>query len=100
MDVVIGEDESDPVIYINDLLPHLGQEQNQKPLGTAIPAENLNLLLGTRPFPRRGQGRDQTEYSFPSERKKSTASPRRIFFLPTSPQSPPSGHGTWDWIAR
>ena len=51
VDVVIGEDESDPVIYINDLLPHLGQEQNQKPLGTAIPAENLNLLLGTRPFP-------------------------------------------------
>ncbi len=51
VDVVIGEDESDPVIYINDLLPHLGQEQSTKPLGSAIPAENLNLLLGTRPYP-------------------------------------------------
>ncbi len=51
VDVVIGEDAADPVIYINDLLPHLAQEQSAKPLGTAIPAENLNLLLGTRPYP-------------------------------------------------
>ena len=49
--VCIGEDAGDPVIYINDLLPHLAQEQSQKPLGQAIPAENLNLLLGTRPYP-------------------------------------------------
>lgn len=51
VNVVIGEDASDPVIYINDLLPHLAQEQSSKPLGQAIPAENLNLLLGTRPYP-------------------------------------------------
>lgn len=51
VEVVIGEDPTDPVIYINDLLPHLGQEQSQKPLGSAIPAESLNLLLGTRPYP-------------------------------------------------
>ncbi len=49
--VVIGEDAGDPILYINDLLPHLAQEQSKQPLGTAIPAENLNLLLGTRPFP-------------------------------------------------
>ena len=48
--VTIGEDESDPVLYINDLLPHLGQNQNSQPLGTAIPAENLNILLGSRPL--------------------------------------------------
>ena len=51
VNVVIGEDPSDPVIYINDLLPHLAQDQSAKPLGKAIPAENLNLLLGTRPYP-------------------------------------------------
>ncbi len=51
VDVVIGEKPTDPVIYINDLLPHLAQDQNQKPLGQAIPAENLNLLMGTRPYP-------------------------------------------------
>ena len=27
VDVVIGEDDSDPVFYINDLLPHLAQKQ-------------------------------------------------------------------------
>ena len=48
--VVIGEDDSDPVLYINDLLPHLGQAQNAQPLGTAIPAENLNILIGSRPL--------------------------------------------------
>ena len=48
--ITIGEDESDPVLYINDLLPHLGQNQNSQPLGTAIPAENLNILLGSRPL--------------------------------------------------
>lgn len=49
--VCIGEDPTDPVIYINDLLPHLAQEQSAKPLGSAIPAESLNLLVGTRPYP-------------------------------------------------
>ncbi len=51
VNVVIGEDEGDPVLYINDLLPHLAQEQSKAPLGSAIPAESLNLLLGTRPYP-------------------------------------------------
>ncbi len=51
VNVVIGEDETDPVLYINDLLPHLAQEQSTQPLGKAIPAENLNILLGTRPYP-------------------------------------------------
>ena len=50
VNVVIGEDAGDPVLYINDLLPHLAQEQSKAPLGSAIPAENLNLLLGTRPY--------------------------------------------------
>ena len=48
--VTVGEDESDPVFYINDLLPHLGQESNKKPLGEAIPGEKLNVLVGSRPF--------------------------------------------------
>ncbi len=49
--VCIGEDESDPVFYINDLLPHLGAEQGQKPLSTAIPGEKLNILIGGMPYP-------------------------------------------------
>ena len=49
VDVKIGDDETDPVFYINDLLPHLAQEQSKKPLSSAIPAESLNILLGSRP---------------------------------------------------
>ncbi len=49
VEVNIGDEESDPIFYINDLLPHLAQEQSKKPLSTAIPAESLNILLGSRP---------------------------------------------------
>lgn len=48
--VRIGDDEGDPVFYINDLLPHLAQEQAQKPLGTAIAGETLNILVGGMPL--------------------------------------------------
>ena len=50
VDVVIGEDEGDPILYVNDLLPHLAQDQSQKPLGTAISGEQLNLLIGSAPM--------------------------------------------------
>lgn len=48
IEVRIGEDDNDPQFCITDILPHLGTEQAKKPLGTAIPAENLNILLGSR----------------------------------------------------
>ncbi len=54
IEVTVGEDETDPVLYINDLLPHLGQEQSKKPLGEAIPGEKLNVLVGSRPFDNSG----------------------------------------------
>ncbi len=47
VEVCIGEDDSDPIFYINDLLPHLGKDMNAKPLGTAIPGEKLNILIGS-----------------------------------------------------
>ena len=50
VNIVIGEDDSDPVFYINDLLPHLGQKQAQEPLGTAISGESLNILIGGLPY--------------------------------------------------
>ena len=49
VDIVIGEDDSDPIFYINDLLPHLSQEDDKKPLGSAVPAEKLNILIGSIP---------------------------------------------------
>ncbi len=50
VNVVIGEDEGDPVLYINDLLPHLAANYNSKPLGSAIEGEKLNILIGSRPL--------------------------------------------------
>ena len=50
VEIVIGEDEGDPIFCITDLLPHLAREQSQKPLGTAITGEGLNLLIGSEPI--------------------------------------------------
>lgn len=50
IEVRVGEDENDPQFCVTDVLPHLGTEQAKKPLGTAIPAENLNILIGSRPI--------------------------------------------------
>ena len=55
VNVCIGEDPTDPVFYINDLLPHLGQDQAAQPLGKAITGESLNLLVGGIPV---GGGED------------------------------------------
>ena len=49
IDVCIGEDDSDPLFYINDLLPHLGQEQSKRPLSDGITGEQLNILVGSIP---------------------------------------------------
>ena len=50
VEVAIGGRPGDPLFTINDLLPHLGVEQSKKPLSEAIPAETLNILVGSRPF--------------------------------------------------
>ena len=48
--VKIGEEDSDPVFYVSDLLPHLAAKQNTKTLGEAIEGENLNIWLGNIPY--------------------------------------------------
>ena len=50
VNVKIGEDDTDPVFYINDLLPHLAAKQSAEPLGTAISGETLNILVGGLPY--------------------------------------------------
>lgn len=55
--VNIGEDEGDPKFIITDLLPHLGREQAKRTLGEGIKAEELNVLIGSRPF----KGDDSSE---------------------------------------
>lgn len=50
VNVVIGEDENDPVVSITDLLPHLAQKQMEKRAATVIEGEKLDVLIGSRPL--------------------------------------------------
>lgn len=50
IEVSIGEDDADPKFVINDLLPHLAQEQSKRTLADGIRGEELNVLIGSRPF--------------------------------------------------
>lgn len=50
IDVVIGEDDTDPVVGISDLLPHLAQDQMQKKASVVIEGEDLNVLVGSMPL--------------------------------------------------
>ena len=50
VDIAIGDNDGDPVFYVNDLLPHLSREQVTKPLSQAIDGETLNVLVGGLPF--------------------------------------------------
>lgn len=60
IDVKIGEDESDPVFYISDLLPHLAAKQNAKPLGEGLGGEDLNIWLGNIPYTAAEEDKDKT----------------------------------------
>jgi len=48
--VNIGEDPEDPVFYITDLLPHLGQMQNELKLKDGIKGEMLRAIGATLPY--------------------------------------------------
>ncbi len=49
-EVSIGEKEDEPKFVINDLLPHLATEQNKRTLAEGIKGEELNVLIGSKPF--------------------------------------------------
>ena len=46
IEVCIGEDEDDPVFFINDLLIHLSKKQLQETMAEAITGEQLNVVIG------------------------------------------------------
>ncbi len=48
--ITLGEDETDPVFCITDLLPHLAQDQMKRTLADGIRGEELNILIGSYPF--------------------------------------------------
>mgnify|MGYP000191118551 CR=1 FL=1 len=50
VDICWGDDENESCFCITDLLPHLAREQASKPMAKAIEGENLNVILGSRPY--------------------------------------------------
>ncbi|MBQ6852267.1 MAG: aminopeptidase [Oscillospiraceae bacterium] len=54
--VCIGEDETDPVLMVSDLLVHLSADQMKKTMAEGIAGEQLNVILGTEPLD--GEGAD------------------------------------------
>ncbi len=52
--ITIGEDDSDPIFVVSDLLIHLSGDQMKKTLAEGIAGEQLNVILGTEPI--RGEG--------------------------------------------
>ena len=56
-DVAIGDEPTDPVFTITDLLPHLAKDQMAKKAGEFFTGEDLNILCGSRPVP----GADEKE---------------------------------------
>jgi aspartyl aminopeptidase len=49
VNVNIGEDDSDPILYITDLLIHLSGDQMKKSLAEGVTAEQLNAIIGSIP---------------------------------------------------
>lgn len=47
VNVCLGEDESEPVFVISDILPHLAQKQMKETASDFIPGENLDLIVGS-----------------------------------------------------
>lgn len=50
VNVSIGENDTDPVFVITDLLVHLAQEQMEKKASKVIEGEKLDLLIANRPL--------------------------------------------------
>lgn len=50
VNVNIGEDEGDPQFCVCDLLIHLADEQMKRPAAQVVKGEELNIIVGSRPF--------------------------------------------------
>ena len=60
-EVVVGEKDTDPVLVITDLLPHLGAKQMEQPASLVITGENLDILIGNRPMEKGEDGEEVKE---------------------------------------
>ncbi len=50
IDVKLGEEPNEPKFCITDILPHLGAEQMARKASEIVKGEELNVVIGSRPF--------------------------------------------------
>ncbi|MBO6047240.1 MAG: aminopeptidase [Erysipelotrichaceae bacterium] len=50
VNIVIGEDEDDPILVITDILIHLAAKQMEKTGSEIVDAEDLDVLVGSQPL--------------------------------------------------
>ncbi len=62
INVTVGEDPTDPIFCVTDLLIHLSADQMRKTMAEGITGENLNILLGSKPLPE-DEGADRIKFA-------------------------------------
>lgn len=58
VDISWGDADDESCFCVTDLLPHLAKDQVSKPLAKAIDGENLNVLVGSRPYDTKDEEKD------------------------------------------
>ena len=76
VDIVLGENEDEPVFAITDLLIHLAGKQLEKNAREVIDGEGLDLLIGSIPAPKAGDEAELTD-----EEKKLAKTPLKAKML-------------------
>ncbi len=70
VDVVVGDEEDDPVFCVSDLLVHLAHEQLEKKGAKVVEGEDLDLLVGNRPMVPAEEGRAVEDAGEPAKAEK------------------------------
>lgn len=60
--VTVGEDPTDPIFCVTDLLVHLSGDQMKRTLAEGVTGENLRVLLGSRPL-KDDEGADRVKFA-------------------------------------
>lgn len=60
IEICIGDDPTDPVFYITDLLIHLSKDQMKKSLEEGVSGESLDVLCGSIPFKKKPEEKEDS----------------------------------------
>lgn len=89
INVSIGEQPDEPKFVVTDLLPHLAQEQMKRTLADGVRGEELNILIGSRPF-RSDEGSELVKLNIMKLLHENTALWRAISSARSLSSCPPS----------